>query len=157
MWQTTPGTLGSSKSLTQTLSLGESRLKVVLTQARSSARARPGEAMLAKTSRIGSVARNASLNRNSILSLHRRAPEDCRRLPSNGRAGPEFEVPAKRRSRICFTPALPTPLMGAGWGYGMDTFRESCRLFCFFLPLPLKAGQLHLGAPTSLLPSFPRQ
>jgi hypothetical protein len=37
--QVTPGTFGSSKSLTQTLSLGVSRLKVVLTQARSSARA----------------------------------------------------------------------------------------------------------------------
>src|SRR5260221_11092372 len=37
MWQTTPGTRGSSKSLTQTLSLGDSRLNVVLTQARSSA------------------------------------------------------------------------------------------------------------------------
>src|SRR5215469_15170824 len=41
MWQVTPGTLGSSNSLTQTLSLGESSLKVVLTQARSSARALP--------------------------------------------------------------------------------------------------------------------
>src|SRR5215470_19295169 len=40
MWQVTPGTLGSSNSLTQTLSLGESSLKVVLTHARSSARAR---------------------------------------------------------------------------------------------------------------------
>jgi hypothetical protein len=30
MKQVTPGTLGSSKSLTQTLSFGESRLKVVL-------------------------------------------------------------------------------------------------------------------------------
>src|SRR5215475_10480219 len=39
MWQVTPATLGSSNSLTQTLSLGESSLKVVLTQARSSARA----------------------------------------------------------------------------------------------------------------------
>jgi hypothetical protein len=40
MKQVTPGTLGSSKLLTQTLSLGEVNLKVVLTQARSSARAR---------------------------------------------------------------------------------------------------------------------
>src|SRR5512132_70195 len=40
MKQVTPGTLGSSKSLTHTLSFGDSRLKVVLTQARSSARAR---------------------------------------------------------------------------------------------------------------------
>src|SRR5262245_28395920 len=39
MWQTTPGTSGSSKSLTQTLSFGESRLKVVLMQPISSARA----------------------------------------------------------------------------------------------------------------------
>src|SRR6478672_13609882 len=39
MKHVTPGTLGSSKSLTQTLSLGDSRLKAVLTQARSSARA----------------------------------------------------------------------------------------------------------------------
>jgi hypothetical protein len=37
MKQVTPGTLGSSKSLTQTLSFGESRLRVVLTQDRSSA------------------------------------------------------------------------------------------------------------------------
>src|SRR5690242_6559776 len=42
MWQVTPGTFGSSNSLTQTLSLGESSLNVVLTQARSSARAKPG-------------------------------------------------------------------------------------------------------------------
>src|SRR6478672_8392977 len=41
MKQVTPGTLGSSKSLTQTLSFGESRLKVVLTQDRSSAEATP--------------------------------------------------------------------------------------------------------------------
>ena len=40
MKQVTPGTFGSSKSLTQTLSLGDVNLKVVLTQARSSARAR---------------------------------------------------------------------------------------------------------------------
>src|SRR6476619_5320868 len=40
MQQVTPGTLGSSKSLTHTLSFGDGRLKVVLTQARSSARAR---------------------------------------------------------------------------------------------------------------------
>jgi hypothetical protein len=40
MKQVTPGTLGSSKLLTQTLSLGDVNLKVVLTQARSSARAR---------------------------------------------------------------------------------------------------------------------
>jgi hypothetical protein len=40
MKQVTPGTLGSSKLLTQTLSLGEVNLKVVLTQAKSSARAR---------------------------------------------------------------------------------------------------------------------
>jgi hypothetical protein len=39
MKQVTPGTFGSSKSLTQTLSFGESRLKVVLTQDRSSAEA----------------------------------------------------------------------------------------------------------------------
>jgi hypothetical protein len=37
----TPGTLGSSNSLMHTLSLGDSSLKVVLTQARSSARAKP--------------------------------------------------------------------------------------------------------------------
>ena len=47
MWQVTPATSGSSKLLTQTLSLGESRLKVVLTQARSSAAAVP---IVAKTS-----------------------------------------------------------------------------------------------------------
>jgi hypothetical protein len=40
MKQVTPGTLGSSKLLTHTLSLGDVNLKVVLTQARSSARAR---------------------------------------------------------------------------------------------------------------------
>lgn len=37
MKQVTPGTSGSSKSLMQTLSFGESRLNVVLTQAKSSA------------------------------------------------------------------------------------------------------------------------
>src|ERR1700734_2915652 len=41
MWQTMPGTFGSSKALTQTLSLGESTLNVVLTQLRSVARATP--------------------------------------------------------------------------------------------------------------------
>src|ERR1700690_1371943 len=35
MWQTTPGTCGSSKTLTHTLSLGDSTLNVVLTQLRS--------------------------------------------------------------------------------------------------------------------------
>src|SRR5579863_826830 len=39
IWHATPGTCGSSNTLTQTLSLGESALKVVLTQPRSSARA----------------------------------------------------------------------------------------------------------------------
>src|ERR1700761_3789914 len=43
MWQTTFGTCGSSKSLTQTLSFGDSRLKVVLIQPRSSACAVPSE------------------------------------------------------------------------------------------------------------------
>src|SRR5260221_9480461 len=37
IWQVTPGTLGSSKSLTHTLSFGDKRLKVVLMQPRSSA------------------------------------------------------------------------------------------------------------------------
>src|SRR6185312_7307974 len=41
IWQTTFGTCGSSKALTQTLSLGESRLKVVLMQSISAARAIP--------------------------------------------------------------------------------------------------------------------
>src|SRR5262245_57576466 len=40
MKQVTPDTLGSSKSLTHTLSFGDSRLKVVLMQARSSTHAR---------------------------------------------------------------------------------------------------------------------
>src|SRR5580693_8399104 len=35
IWQTMPGTCGSSKTLTQTLSLGDSALNVVLTQSRS--------------------------------------------------------------------------------------------------------------------------
>jgi hypothetical protein len=39
MKQVTPGTAGSSKSLMQTLSFGDSRLKVVLTQGKSSASA----------------------------------------------------------------------------------------------------------------------
>src|SRR5579862_1235564 len=58
MWQATPGTLGSSKSLTQTLSFGESRLKVVLTQPMSSARAEP---MTAKNS--------AAATRNNFIFL----------------------------------------------------------------------------------------
>src|SRR5579875_260288 len=41
IWQTTFGTCGSAKSLTQTLSLGDRRLKVVLMQPRSSACAVP--------------------------------------------------------------------------------------------------------------------
>jgi hypothetical protein len=40
MKQVTPGTFASSKSLMQTLSLGEVNLNVVLTQLRSSALAR---------------------------------------------------------------------------------------------------------------------
>ena len=39
MKQVTPGTSGSSKSLMHTLSFGDSRLKVVLTHGKSSARA----------------------------------------------------------------------------------------------------------------------
>ena len=39
MWHATPGTLGSSNALTQTLSLAPMKRKVVLTQAMSSARA----------------------------------------------------------------------------------------------------------------------
>src|SRR3984893_582908 len=42
MWQVTPGTLGSSKSATHTLSLGERKLNVVLMQLSSSARAKAG-------------------------------------------------------------------------------------------------------------------
>src|SRR5215469_12990315 len=41
MWQTTFGTCGSSNALTQTLSFGDSRLKVVLMQSISAARAVP--------------------------------------------------------------------------------------------------------------------
>jgi hypothetical protein len=44
MWQVTPGTFGSSKPVIHTLSLGESKLKVVLTQLNSSARAKAGAA-----------------------------------------------------------------------------------------------------------------
>src|SRR3954452_19240998 len=44
--QETPGTLGSSKLLTHTLSFGESRLKVVLTQPTSSAIAMLGAARM---------------------------------------------------------------------------------------------------------------
>src|ERR1035437_4401171 len=39
MWHTMPGTCGSSKTLTHTLSFGESALNVVLTQPKSVARA----------------------------------------------------------------------------------------------------------------------
>src|ERR1700730_3774644 len=42
MWQVTPGTFGSSKSATHTLSLGERKLNVVLMQLSSSARAKAG-------------------------------------------------------------------------------------------------------------------
>src|ERR1700730_12093993 len=44
MWQVTPGTFGSSKLETHTLSLGESKLNVVLMQLKSSARAIAGAA-----------------------------------------------------------------------------------------------------------------
>src|ERR1700730_5871184 len=43
-WQVTPGTFGSSKSATHTLSLGERKLNVVLIQLNSSARAKAGTA-----------------------------------------------------------------------------------------------------------------
>ena len=55
----TPGTSGSSKSLMHTLSFGDSRLKVVLTQGRSSARAVP-EA-------TPNVARNTQATATNIL------------------------------------------------------------------------------------------
>src|ERR1700724_200031 len=44
MWQVTPGIFGSSKPVTHTLSLGESKLNVVLMQLKSSARAIAGAA-----------------------------------------------------------------------------------------------------------------
>jgi hypothetical protein len=44
MWQVTPATFGSSKSATHTLSLGERKLNVVLTQLNSSAHAKAGAA-----------------------------------------------------------------------------------------------------------------
>src|SRR6266436_9403581 len=44
IWQVTPGTLGSSKSLTHTLSFGDKRLNVVLMQPRSLACAVAGRA-----------------------------------------------------------------------------------------------------------------
>src|SRR5215468_4549677 len=50
--QTTPGTFGSSKALTQTLSFGDSRLKVVLMQGRSSALA----VLAATTSAVAAAA-----------------------------------------------------------------------------------------------------
>src|SRR5579872_4206456 len=56
MWHATPGTLGSSKSLTHTLSLGESRLNVVLTQPSSSAFAAPHAATSSTTTaKIGFI------------------------------------------------------------------------------------------------------
>src|SRR5438477_96679 len=58
IWQTMPGTRGSSKSLTQTLSLGESRLNVVLTQARSSARAGRTKTRADPISRIATAREN---------------------------------------------------------------------------------------------------
>src|ERR1700730_6939897 len=42
MWQVTPGTFGSSKSATHTLSFGERKINVVLMQLSSSARAKAG-------------------------------------------------------------------------------------------------------------------
>jgi hypothetical protein len=60
MKQVTPGTLGSSKSLTHTLSFGDSRLNVVLMQARSSARAMPDAARNA----------TAAAKSNLIADLH---------------------------------------------------------------------------------------
>src|SRR6185437_6840047 len=60
MWQTTFFTCGSSKTLTQTLSLGDSRLKVVLTQSISAARAVPPAAQ--KSSAAAAI-------RNSLIFL----------------------------------------------------------------------------------------
>src|SRR5689334_1468139 len=69
MWQMTPGTRGSSKSLTQTLSLGDSRLKVVLTQARSSAWLRAvSPTSIANTPRTSTPAPN---NSRFITDLYR--------------------------------------------------------------------------------------
>src|SRR5205807_1879535 len=60
MWQVTPGTLGSSKSATHTLSLGERKLNVVLIQLSSSARAKAG------TATKSTVAIKHSFNSTSI-------------------------------------------------------------------------------------------
>src|SRR5260221_4832931 len=54
MWQVTPGTLGSSKSTTQTLSFGDKRLNVVLMQPRLSALAIPDKARKTQAERQNS-------------------------------------------------------------------------------------------------------
>src|SRR5580704_12728314 len=60
MWQVTPATFGSSKSATHTLSLGERKLNVVLTQLSSSARAKVEAA----------TKRTAAIKHSFIFDLH---------------------------------------------------------------------------------------
>jgi hypothetical protein len=65
MKQVTPGTLGSSNSLTQTLSLGDVNLKVVLTQLRSSARTTPDAARNRTVAKISDLILLSSFTRGA--------------------------------------------------------------------------------------------
>src|SRR6185437_11111534 len=74
IWQATPGTFGSSKTLTHTLSLGESRLNVVLTQSKSVASA----GRMDKTASAASTARlKSSFMPISDLFVTHQNPVTC--------------------------------------------------------------------------------
>src|SRR5262249_33728448 len=104
MWQTTPGTAGSSKSLTQTLSLGESRLKVVLMQPISSARAAP----IAARSSSAVIESNliAFLFLSEKKGLHHRDTEEEGLCPSGTASHLVVSRPCLGRSQLFFSVSL---------------------------------------------------
>ena len=86
----TPGTLGSSNSLTHTLSFGDSKLNVVLTQTKSSALAMP---VAARKSTVAAI--------NNLIADLRVGVDCCGRYPalSPGERMPPLDLPVGRLLR----------------------------------------------------------
>src|ERR1700724_4045567 len=98
MWQVTPGIFGSSQAVTHTLSLGESKLNVVLMQLKSSARAKAGAAtkstIAIKHSFTFDLHFRGALGRlraDRLVSMRRRHPT----LPAKSNAVDRPEVPLR--------------------------------------------------------------
>src|SRR5260221_10830160 len=91
MWQVTPATLGSSKWLTHTLSFGDSRLKVVLMQPRSSALAGPDSARKTQAARYNSFKFGLPCRRR------RRGSRGLRRHALLGQLAPRLRVLLQRQ------------------------------------------------------------